>query len=128
MTSLFVRLTAVALVVAGGAGAASAQDAASGANVFKKCRACHDAGPNARNKVGPHLNGIYGRAAAAVGDFNYSDALKEAGAKKLVWDDETLNGYLESPTTYLPKNKMAFAGIKDEKQRADLVAYLKTFK
>lgn len=107
---------------------AIAQDVKAGADAFRKCRACHDVGANAKNKVGPILNGVYGRAAAAVEGFNYSEAMKTAGAKKLVWDEESLNGYLESPTTYLPKNKMAFAGIKDEKERADLIAYLKTVK
>lgn len=105
-----------------------AGDLQNGANVFKKCRACHDVGAEARNKVGPVLNGIYGRTAGSVTGFNYSDAIKEAGAKKLVWDDVTLSAYLESPTTYLPRNKMAFVGLKDEKDRADLIAFLKTMK
>ena len=107
---------------------ANAEDLANGAAQFRKCRACHDVGPNARNKVGPHLNGIFGRTAGSVSGFNYSDAMKTAGSKNLAWDDESLNGYLESPTTYLPSNKMAFAGVKDEKDRADLIAYLKTLK
>lgn len=111
-----------------GAVPAGAEDLANGAAQFRKCRACHDAGPNARNKVGPHLNGVVGRTAAGVPGFNYSDAMRTAGEKKLVWDEVSLNGYLESPTTYLPKNKMAFVGIKNEKDRADLIAYLKTLK
>ena len=111
-----------------GAAPATAEDLSNGASVFRKCRACHDAGPNARNKVGPQLNGVFGRTAASLPDFNYSEAMKTAGEKKLVWDDETLNGYLESPSTYLPKSKMAFAGVKVEKARADLIAYLKTLK
>ena len=106
----------------------AAEDLQNGANVFKKCWACHDVGAGAKNKVGPVLNGIYGRTAGSAAGFNYSDAIKEAGAKKLVWDDVTLSAYLESPSTYLPKNKMAFVGIKDEKDRADLIAYMKTMK
>jgi cytochrome c len=105
-----------------------AEDLANGAAQFRKCRACHDVGPNARNKVGPVLNGLFGRTAGSLEGFNYSDAMRTAGKKKLVWDEESLNGYLESPTTYLPKNKMAFVGIKDEKDRADLIGYLKTLK
>ena len=105
-----------------------AEDLANGANVFRKCRACHDAGPNARNKVGPVLNGVYGRTAGTVEGFNYSEAMKTAGEKRLMWDEESLNGYLDSPTTYLPKSKMSFAVIKVEKDRADLIAYLKTLK
>ena len=106
----------------------AAEDLQNGANVFKKCRACHDVGANAKNKVGPILNGIFGRTAGSVAGFNYSEAITAAGAKKLVWDDVTLSAYLESPTTYLPKNKMAFVGLKDEKDRADLIAFLKTMK
>ncbi|MGE0854840.1 MAG: cytochrome c family protein [Hyphomicrobiaceae bacterium] len=119
---------ALVLLLAATPEPATAEDLANGANVYRKCRACHDAGPSAKNKVGPHLNGVFGRTAGAVAGFNYSEAMTNAGAKRLVWYEETLNGYLESPTTYLPKNKMAFAGLKDEKDRADLIAYLKTLK
>lgn len=127
MTFSFLRAAAVGVALIA-VSPATAEDLANGANAFKKCRACHDAGPNAKNKVGPQLNGIVGRIAGTVEGFNYSEAMTEAGSKKLVWDDESLNGYLEAPTTYLPKNKMAFVGIKDEKERADLIAYLKTLK
>lgn len=107
---------------------AAAQNLENGATSFRKCRACHDVGPNAVNKVGPALNGIYGRIAGTQPGFNYSDAMKLAGSKKLEWNEESLNGYLESPSTYLPKNKMAFKGIPSEAERADLIAYLKTLK
>ncbi|MBL8565407.1 MAG: cytochrome c family protein [Hyphomicrobiaceae bacterium] len=109
-------------------GPASAQNVQNGANAFRKCRACHDVGPNAVNKVGPTLNGIYGRVAGTQPGFNYSDAMKLAGSKKLEWNEESLNGYLEAPSTYLPKNKMAFKGVTSEAERADLIAYLKTLK
>lgn len=122
--ALAVLLAAAAAIPA----TAQAEDLANGANVFRKCRACHDAGPNAKNKVGPVLTGIFGRTAGSAEGFNYSEAMRTAGGKKLVWDEESLNGFLESPTTYLPKNKMAFAGVKEEKDRADLIAYLKTVK
>ena len=130
MRRLPLTLSALALVLVATATAppATAEDLANGAKVFRKCRACHDSGPNARNKVGPVLTGVFGRTAGAVAEFNYSKAMKAAGQKKLVWDDETLNGFLEAPTTYLPKNKMAFMGIADEKDRADLIAYMKTLK
>ena len=121
-------LAALLAVAAAMPAPVQAEDLANGANVFRKCRACHDAGPNARNKVGPVLNGVYGRTAGTVEGFNYSEAMKTAGEQRLMWDEESLNGYLDSPTTYLPKSKMAFAGIKVEKDRADLIAYLKTLK
>lgn len=127
MTSILARAAGfLALFALIGPIPAAAEDLANGASLFRKCRACHDAGPNARNKVGPILNGVYGRTAGALPDFNYSDAMRTAGEKKLVWDDVTLNGYLESPSAYLPSSKMAFVGVKVEKDRADLIAYLKT--
>jgi cytochrome c2 len=106
---------------------AFAQSAENGEQVFKKCRACHQVGDGAKNGVGPMLNGLIGRASGTVEGFNYSDANKEAGAKGLVWSEDELNKYLEAPLTYMPKNKMAFAGLKDEGDRKDIIAYLKTF-
>jgi cytochrome c2 len=104
-----------------------AQNAENGEQVFKKCRACHQVGEGAKNAVGPMLNGLIGRKSGTIEGFNYSDANKEAGAKGLVWSEEELNKYLEAPLTYMPKNKMAFAGLKDEADRKDVIAYLKTF-
>jgi cytochrome c len=104
-----------------------AQNAENGEQVFKKCRACHQVGEGAKSGVGPVLNGLIGRKSGTVEGFNYSDANKEAGEKGLVWTEEELNKYLEAPLTYMPKNKMAFAGLKDEGDRKDIIAYLKTF-
>jgi cytochrome c len=103
-------------------------NADAGEDVFKKCRACHDAGPDAKNKVGPLLTGIIGRKSGTVEGFAYSDANKAAGEKGLVWTEEEMYKYLEAPLTYMPKNKMAFAGLKDEQDRRDVIAYLKRFK
>lgn len=121
--------SACAFVVALGvvSTAAVAQSAENGEQVFKKCRACHQVGESAKNGVGPMLNGLLGRKSGTVEGFNYSEANKEAGVKGLVWNDEELNKYLEAPLTYMPKNKMAFAGLKDEADRKDIIAYLKTF-
>ena len=98
-----------------------------GAEVFKKCRACHDVGEGAKNKVGPLLNDIVGRHAGSIDGFNYSDANKAAGAKGLVWTDDVLFKYLENPLTFMQGTKMAFAGLKDEQDRRDVIAYLKRF-
>jgi cytochrome c len=111
-------------IVMSNAAHAQAGNAEVGEDVFKKCRACHAVGAGAENKVGPQLNGIIGRKSGTVEGFNYSDANKEAGAKGLVWTEEELLKYLEAPLTYMPKNKMAFAGLKDEQDRRDVVAYL----
>ena len=102
-------------------------NASDGAEVFKKCRACHDVGPTAKNKVGPLLNGILGRPAGSIEGFNYSEANKAAGAKGLVWSEEVMLKYLENPPSYMPGTKMAFAGLKDERDRLDVIAYLKSF-
>lgn len=115
-------LTAAAL--AASAGAALAQDAAAGEEVFKKCRACHQVGETAKNAVGPKLNGLFGRKSGSVEGFNYSEANKNSG---VTWDEATFAKYIVDPKAFMPGNKMAFAGVKDEKDVKDLTAFLKQF-
>lgn len=103
-----------------------AQGAQRGAQAFNRCRACHEIGPNARNKAGPALTGVVGRKAASVPGFKYSAAMKKAAANGLVWTDEKLAAYLESPDTFLPNGVMVFAGVKDQGQVEDIIAYMKT--
>lgn len=105
--------------------AAMAQDAENGQDLYRQCRACHQIGPGAKNLVGPQLNGIIGRKAGTVEGFNYSEANKKAGAGGLVWTDEIMLKYLENPLQFMPGTKMAYAGMKDEGDRKDLIAYLK---
>jgi cytochrome c len=97
-------------------------DATKGEKVFLQCKTCHvlDAGVN---KVGPSLNGIIGRAAGQVAGFSYSEANKNSG---LTWTEEQLFTYLENPQKTIPGTKMAFAGLKQPQDRADVIAYLKT--
>lgn len=125
------RFVITAALLALGSSAALAQsptgDPAKGANVFKKCMACHAVGEGAKNKVGPELNGIVGRKMGAVEGFNYSDTLKEHNAKGDVWSAEVLSAYLENPKGYMPGVKMVFAGLPKETDRADLLAYLSGF-
>ena len=104
-----------------------AQDAAKGETVFKKCQICHEVGPTAKVKVGPILNDVIGRKAATLPGFAYSPAMKEAGEKGLAWTDESISKYLENPRDFVPKNKMAFVGLKKEDERADVIAYLKKY-
>lgn len=120
-------LSAVAATALLGTTMVSAQDAENGAEIFKRCRACHDVGDKAKNKVGPILNGIIGRKAGTIEGFKYSDANLKAGADGWVWTDEKMMEYLLNPRTAMPGNKMAFAGLKDEQDRKDLIAYLKKF-
>jgi cytochrome c2 len=98
-----------------------------GAEVFKKCRACHDVGPDAKNKVGPILNDIVGRKVGTIEGFTYSEANKTAGANGLVWTEDVLLKYLENPLSFMQGTKMAFAGLKDVQDRKDLIAFLKKY-
>lgn len=107
---------------------ASAQDVENGQSLFRQCRACHQIGANAKNLVGPQLTAIVGRKAGSVEGFNYSEANKAAGAKGLVWDEAQLMAYLENPLQFMPGTKMAYAGLKDEADRKDIIAYLKSAK
>ena len=110
-------------------GTPSAQTASveNGANVFKKCRACHLVGDRAKNAVGPILNNVIGRRAGGIEGYNYSDNIRELGQGGLSWTEEHLNRYLENPKAVVPMGKMAFPGIADPQDRADVIAYLKTF-
>ncbi|MGI9485981.1 MAG: c-type cytochrome [Geminicoccaceae bacterium] len=96
-------------------------DAAAGEKVFKKCKACHVIDKE-KNRLGPHLIGIFGRESGSVDGFKYSKAMIEAG---ITWDETTIAEYLADPKGYVPKNKMAFPGLKKEKDRANVIAYLK---
>lgn len=121
----------VAAVVVMAASSAVAQDvagdAAKGEMVFRKCKACHDVGPDAKAKVGPPLNGIIGRTAGTYEGFDYSDSMAKAGADGLIWSAETISELLVKPKDFVPGTKMTFAGLRKEEERADVIAYLATF-
>ncbi|MGD1879148.1 MAG: c-type cytochrome, partial [Kiloniellaceae bacterium] len=127
--SKFLKLaTAATLALVIPAASASAEgDPASGAKVFKKCAACHAVGEDAKNKIGPLLNDLIGRTAGTVEGFKYSKAMIAAGEGGMSWDDESLDAYLEKPRDYIKGNRMSFAGLKKDGDRADVIAYLKTF-
>ncbi|WP_411914165.1 c-type cytochrome [Bosea thiooxidans] len=103
---------------------AAAQDAAAGERSFNKCRACHQVGESARNMVGPELNGLIGRHSGAVEGYSYSAANKNSG---LTWDEATFTDYIKDPRAKIPGTKMIFAGIKNEKEIKDLIAFFKQF-
>ena len=100
---------------------------AAGEKAFRKCKACHQVGKDARNRAGPTLNGVVGRVAASVEGFSYSKAMKAAGKRGLVWNEEELSGYLAKPRAHLKGTKMSFAGLKSDDEIAATIAYLKTF-
>ncbi len=111
-----------------------------GESVFRKCRSCHQVGPNARNAVGPVLNGVIGRAAGSAEGYQYSTLNKSAGSSGLVWTEELIFNYLADPSAFLKAfivssgkgestdgaTKMVFK-LPDEDERRDVIAYLKTF-
>ena len=100
---------------------AQAGDAKAGEKVFRKCKSCHYVDQE-KNKTGPHLVNIIGRAAGSVDGFKYSKAMKDSG---LTWDEATLAEFLKKPKAYLKGTKMAFSGLRKDKQIDDLIAYLK---
>ncbi|MGQ0677274.1 MAG: c-type cytochrome [Rhodospirillales bacterium] len=106
------------------AGSAFAEDIAAGERSFAKCRACHQIGQTAKNMVGPKLNGIFSRKAGSVEGFNYSEANRKSG---VIWNEEVFANYIKDPKAAMPGNKMVFAGIKNDKEIADLIAFLRQF-
>ena len=102
-------------------------DAAAGEKVFNKCKACHAVGEDAKKKSGPVLNGVIGAEAGSSEDFKYSKGLLAKKEEGLVWDEESLNTFLEKPRDFIPKTKMAFAGLKKEEDRENVIAYLAQF-
>lgn len=138
----FTHVTAAALLGAAFAAfspAALAQDAAQGEQVFKKCRACHQVGPDAKVGVGPVQNGVVGRTAGTFEGFSYSPLNKAAGEAGLIWTEANILEYLADPNAFLKKfltdkgkadlatgsTKMVFK-LADEQDRKDVIAYLKT--
>jgi cytochrome c len=98
-------------------------DVKKGANLFKtRCAQCHTVDKDGGNKVGPLLHGLFGRKSGTVPGYTYTDANRDKGVE---WKDDSLFDYLENPKKYIPGTKMAFGGLKKEKDRHDLIAYLK---
>lgn len=121
------KLLSVLSIVAASfvAGAAHAQSgsATRGERLFnQQCAVCHTIAADGENKVGPNLHGVAGRKAGAVNGFSYSEPLARSG---IVWDDKSLAEYLKEPAARVPHGKMAFAGLKQQGQLDDMIAYLK---
>ena len=93
-----------------------------GKRLFAQCKACHQVSAEGRNMTGPNLYGVVGRAAGSVDGFNYSPAMANSG---VIWTEEALSSYLENPRGFMPKNRMAFQGLRKPADRAAVIAYIK---
>jgi len=118
------KFAAAAALIATFTGTPVAQDVEKGANVFKQCQVCHSIGPGAKNKLGPELNNLDGRAAGTVLNFTYSEPNKNSG---IVWNEASFKEYIKDPRAKVPGTKMIFPGVKNEQQANDLWAYIKQF-
>jgi len=99
-----------------------ASDLAKGKKVFNKCRACHNI-DKPKNKVGPHLIGVFGRTSGTVESFKYSKSMKAAA---VVWDESTLDAFLIKPKSFIKGTKMTFVGLRKPVDRENVIAYLKS--
>lgn len=97
-------------------------DLENGRRAFARCRSCHTITPGGPNMTGPNLHGVFGRPAGALDKYSYSHAMREAG---FVWDADKLDHWLQNPRTFLPGNKMTFAGLPNATDRRDVIAFLK---
>ena len=124
-TLIKVSVLGVALVWSAGAYALEG-NAEKGKTVFNQCKVCHQVGPGAKPGVGPVQNNLIGAKAGSRPGYNYSAAMKAAGEGGLVWNEDTLDKYLENPKGVVAGTKMIYPGLKDPQSRADVIAYLKT--
>ncbi|MEM7507348.1 MAG: c-type cytochrome [Pseudomonadota bacterium] len=102
-------------------------DVERGQKIFATCKSCHMVGAKARNRVGPHLNEVFGRRAAGLNGYRYSSEMTRAGADGLTWTTEKLHLYIENPKALVYGTRMSFRGIADPQDRTDLLAYLRQF-
>ncbi len=124
------RFGAVSLAVfvsVGNIAFAQSGDVIAGEKVFKQCKGCHQVGQEAKHRIGPHLNGLFGRKAAGYEDFKYSKSFRRAGAGGLEWHADTLDAFLENPKAIVSGTRMSFRGLKDAQDRTDLLAYLRLY-
>lgn len=124
---LLLPIALTALLAAGAVRAELAGDTEAGEALYGQCKGCHEIGQGAEDRIGPHLNGLFGRRAASHTGFAYSDSMQRAGVDGLIWGFDTLDAYLENPRALVSKTRMSYRGLKDAQDRADLMAYLRRF-
>lgn len=98
-----------------------------GESLFRQCSSCHQVGADAVDRIGPHLNGIFDRAAGQSDGFRYSRGMERAASNGLFWDYETLDAFLENPRAIVSNTRMTMRGIEDQQDRDDILAYLRIF-
>jgi cytochrome c len=118
------KIVCAAIAIVAFATPTLAQDLAAGEQSFKKCLPCHSVGEDAKNKVGPLLNGLEGRKSGTIEGYNYTEANKNSG---ITWDEAQFRDYIQDPRAKIKGTKMVFAGIKSENEITNLWAYLKQF-
>lgn len=123
------KLAAVvlALMVGPAATAETVGDAEAGKRVYAKCKSCHQIGDGAKHRIGPHLNGIFGRVAGTHEGFRYSQGMVAAGTQGLEWHPDTLDAFLEKPRAVVSGTRMSYSGLRKPQDRANLIAYLRTY-
>lgn len=122
---LTAAVVAAALLVPGAAWAEG--DASRGEQVFQQCQSCHAVGQGAKNRVGPHLNDLFGRTAGTLEGARFSKGMIRLGADGTVWTAETLDHFLENPRSMVTRTRMSYRGMAAPQDRADVIAYLRQF-
>lgn len=120
-------MSVVLLMSATSALAEAGGDPERGAELYRQCSGCHQIGAGAVDRIGPHLNGIFDRAAGEAEGYRYSNAMQRAAANGLTWDYATLDAFIENPRALVSQTRMSFRGLGGQRDRDDLLAYLRTF-
>ena len=124
---LTVQSTFVALLLSFSLPATSDTHDEQGKTLYQQCKRCHQVGDGARNRIGPHLNALFGRTAGSLEGFKFSPAMKNAGSNGLVWEEESLDAFLRDPRSLVPKSRMIFTGMDMAEERLALLAWLRGF-
>jgi cytochrome c2 len=124
---LCLSVSAAALLAMSAAAVAQEDLVQQGEEAFQVCAACHEVGEGAQHLVGPQLNDLFGRVAGSLEDFEYSEAMVEAGQGNLVWEEDTIDQLIADPEGMVPGTLMVAPPIEDAEERAAIIAYLRTF-